>query len=88
MNAAAYRGDDQHLELGVRPEFVTFAADGIPVEVVKVLDAGRYRIVETRQQAGTIKMLVPEGEPIPTGAARVRFDPAHSQIYRDGWMVG
>jgi glycerol transport system ATP-binding protein len=36
------------LEIGVRPEFVSFSEDGIPVEVVKVSDAGRHRIVETR----------------------------------------
>jgi glycerol transport system ATP-binding protein len=87
-NASSYRGNGKTLELGVRPEFVQFAADGVPVEVVKSVDAGRYRIVETRHRAGTIKMLVPEGSPVPTGKAHVRFDPAHSQIYEDGWMVG
>jgi len=87
VNAAAYKGNGTVLELGVRPEFVSFADDGIPVEVVKVLDVGRYRIVETQQSGNKIKMLVPEGEPIPTGAAYIRFDPRHSQIYEDGWMV-
>jgi glycerol transport system ATP-binding protein len=55
------------LEIGVRPEFVSFSDDGIPVEVVKVSDAGRHRIVETRH-----------GD---------RFDPDHTQIYADGWIV-
>ena len=32
----------------MRPEFVSFAAEGLPVEIVKVSDAGRYRIVEAR----------------------------------------
>ena len=49
----AYRGNGKTLELGVRPEFVSFAAEGIPVDVVKVLDAGRYRIVETRSAGNT-----------------------------------
>src|SRR4051794_5900533 len=47
VNAGAYRGNGKGLELGIRPEFVTFGEQGIPVEIVKVLDAGRYRIVET-----------------------------------------
>ena len=82
-NAAAYRGDGKVLELGVRPEFVTLGPDGIPVEVVKVLDAGRYRIVETRRRAASsIKLLVPEGESrFPQAERIVRFDPAHTQIY-------
>ncbi|MDP9137165.1 MAG: ABC transporter ATP-binding protein [Pseudomonadota bacterium] len=74
-------------ELGVRPEFVSFSADGIPIDVVKVADAGRYRIVETRHAAGTIKLLVPEMSEIPQGRARIAFDPAHTRVYRDGWVV-
>jgi glycerol transport system ATP-binding protein len=87
INAAAWRGNGKLLELGVRPEFVSFADSGIPVEVVKVLDVGRYRIVETQQAGARIKMLVPEDQPIPAGSAHIRFDPQHSQIYEDGWMV-
>jgi glycerol transport system ATP-binding protein len=86
-NAKAYRGNGKLLELGVRPEFVRFAPQGIPVEIVKIADAGRYRIVETRHREGTIKLLVPEGDKIPSDGARVEFDPAHTQVYEDGWMV-
>src|SRR5499426_3702238 len=71
VNAAAYRGNGRQLELGVRPEFVRFAPHGIAVQIVKVADAGRYRIVETRNSDGTIKLLVPEGTEIPTDAAHV-----------------
>ena len=53
-NAAAYRGNGKMLELGVRPEFVRLAPDGIPVDIVKVLDAGRYRIVETRARRAAL----------------------------------
>jgi glycerol transport system ATP-binding protein len=88
INAAGWRGADKRLELGVRPEFVSFAPHGIPVTVTKVLDAGRYRIVETEQARSKIKMLVSEDVAIPSGSAYVRFDPEHSQIYADGWMVG
>jgi glycerol transport system ATP-binding protein len=87
VNAKAYRGNGKLLELGVRPEFVRFAPQGIPVEIVKIADAGRYRIVETRHREGTIKLLVPEGAEIPSDGARVEFDPTHTQVYEDGWMV-
>jgi glycerol transport system ATP-binding protein len=87
VNAKDWRGNGKRLELGVRPEFVTFAPDGIPVSVTKVLDAGRYRIVEAEQAGSKIKMLVPENVAIPSGSAHVLFDPGHSQIYEDGWMV-
>jgi glycerol transport system ATP-binding protein len=87
VNAKAYRGNGKQLELGVRPEFVRFSQSGVPVQIVKVSDAGRYRIVETRHSDGTIKLLVPEGAEIPADGAHVQFDPAHTQVYEDGWMV-
>jgi glycerol transport system ATP-binding protein len=77
----------KHLELGVRPEFVSFATKGIPVNVVKVADAGRFRVVETKHARQTIKLLVPEGADIPSSAAHLHFDPSHTQIYEDGWMI-
>lgn len=75
------------LELGVRPEFVSFAREGIPVEVSKIADAGRFRIVETRYNGQSIKLLVAEGRDIPTGLAHLSFDPEHTQVYEDGWMI-
>jgi glycerol transport system ATP-binding protein len=87
VNAGTWRGNGKTLELGVRPEFIHFATSGIGVDVVKVVDVGRYRIVETARNDARIKILVPEGQPIPSGRAYLQFDPAHSQIYEDGWMV-
>jgi glycerol transport system ATP-binding protein len=86
-NASAYRGDGGKLELGVRPEFVRFAESGIPVEVVKVLDVGRHRIVESAIADRIIKIVVPEDRPVPEKAAFVRFEPARTRVYRDGWML-
>ncbi len=75
------------LEIGVRPEFVRFATSGIPVRIVKLTDSGRFRIAETRHEAVTIKLLVGEHEALPSGAAHLRFDPAYTQLYADGWIV-
>ncbi|MEZ5669849.1 MAG: ABC transporter ATP-binding protein [Alphaproteobacteria bacterium] len=75
------------VELGVRPEFVSFADDGVPVQVVGVSDAGRFRIVDARADGHRIKLLVQEDAPIPSETAHVRFDPAHTQVYADGWIV-
>ncbi|MGI9413469.1 MAG: ABC transporter ATP-binding protein [Hyphomicrobiales bacterium] len=75
------------LEIGVRPEFVSFGEDGIPVDVIKVADAGRYRIVDTRHGDAVIKLLVADGAPVPSHGGYIRFDPAHTQVYADGWMI-
>jgi len=75
-------------EIGVRPEFVSFTNDGIPVNVINSVDVGRFRIVEVRHGDDSIKLLVPEGEEIPADGAHVRFDPAHTRVYVGGWMAG
>jgi glycerol transport system ATP-binding protein len=74
-------------EIGVRPEFVSFGEDGVPVEVVKVSDAGRHRIVEARHGVSRINLLVAEGAAVPGEGARVRFDAARTRLYADGWLV-
>ncbi len=78
----------RRLEIGVRPEFVRFADAGIPVEVVKVSDAGRHRIIETRANATRIHLLAPVGGPVPEGTAHLAFDPARTRLYADGWLAG
>jgi len=74
-------------ELGVRPEFVRFAADGIPVEVARVADAGRHRIVEARAGDTSIRLLLGEQEAVPA-EPRVGFDPRFTHLYVDGWLAG
>jgi glycerol transport system ATP-binding protein len=87
-NGKAVRPGGSRLEIGVRPEFVKFAAKGIPVDVVRAADAGRFRIVEARAAGHIIKLLVPEGEAVPEGRSTLAFDPVHTQVYEDGWMAG
>ena len=87
-NAATAKGGSGVTEIGVRPEFVTFARQGIPAQVVKVSDAGRFRIVETRSAGTRIKLLVPENAAVPESAAYLAFDPAHTQVYQDSWLAG
>lgn len=76
------------LQIGVRPEFVSFAGSGIPVTVDKVADAGRFRVVETRHGQSVIRLLVGEDMPLPSERAFLRFDPSFTYLYADGWRQG
>ncbi len=87
QNPPAAALDGARLEIGVRPEFVSFAPDGLPVRIVKVSDAGRYRVVETGYGESRINLLVEEGVSVPSENARLRFDTAHTRLYADGWLV-
>jgi glycerol transport system ATP-binding protein len=75
------------LEIGIRPEFVRFGDDGIPVEIQKVEDLGRYQVVTVMHDAEQIKMLVGEDEAIPSESPMIQFDPENLHIYRDDWVV-
>ena len=86
-HSIAHQPAGETLEIGVRPEFVSFAPEGIPVDIVRVSDAGRFNIVDARHGDHLIKLLAPEGEELPSEDARIRFDPGHTQVYADGWMV-
>lgn len=75
------------LEVGVRPEFVKFADEGIPVEIEKVEDLGRYQVVTTKHESMKIKMVVSEDQQIPSEGAKIDFDPENTRIYQDDWVV-
>jgi glycerol transport system ATP-binding protein len=75
------------LEVGVRPEFVRLADDGIPARIARVADAGRYRIVDALVSEHRIKVLVDEDVAIPSGTTHLRFDPSQTRLYRDGWLA-
>jgi glycerol transport system ATP-binding protein len=79
--------DDKRVEVGVRPEFVRFDDNGFAVEIVKVDDLGRYKIVMVRRDGSSLKMIVDEDIRIPSESPRISFDPEYTRLYADGWVV-
>ncbi|MEM7426861.1 MAG: ABC transporter ATP-binding protein [Pseudomonadota bacterium] len=77
----------ERIEIGVRPEFVKFSRSGVPVRVTKVSDAGRFQVVETMHEDQLIRLLVPDGESIPSENANLTFDPEFTHVYAGGWAV-
>ncbi len=75
------------LEVGIRPEFVDFADDGIPVNIEKVEDLGRYQVLTLQHESEMIKMVVSEDQVIPSENPRVQFNPEHTRVYCDDWIV-
>jgi glycerol transport system ATP-binding protein len=75
------------LEVGVRPEYVRFDDSGFLVEIAKIDDLGRYRIVEVHREGHAIKMITDEDERMPAENPRISIDPNHTRLYADGWVV-
>jgi len=74
------------LELGVRPEYVRLAAEGIPANITRIEDAGRFRIVHAVVEGHAITAIVPEGEEIPADP-HVVIDPKGLNLYADSWRI-
>ncbi|MBK8838359.1 MAG: ABC transporter ATP-binding protein [Hyphomonadaceae bacterium] len=74
------------LELGIRPEFVRLAAEGIPATIERIEDIGRHRIVRTRMLGHSVTALLQEHEPIPADP-HLYFEPEGVHLYADSWRV-
>jgi glycerol transport system ATP-binding protein len=76
----------QRLELGVRPEHVKLGAQGIPADLTRVEDGGRYRIAHLSMGGHSVAALLRDGEEIPA-KPMVAFDPVGVHLYADSWRV-
>jgi len=74
-------------EIGVRPEFVSFAPEGIPVKVKKVSNTGRHKIIDTECKSGNIKVLSHSSKEIPGDSTFLSFDKKYTYAYGDSRMI-
>ena len=74
-------------EIGIRPEFISFSKDGIPVKVLSTSNTGRYKIVDTISDSGKIKIIAKPNESIPSGSAFLNFKKDYTYAYGDDWII-
>ena len=74
-------------EIGIRPEFVSFSKDGIPVKIIKVSNTGRHKIIDTECKNGKIKILSHSSKEIPSGSAFLSFDKKYTYAYGDSRII-
>jgi glycerol transport system ATP-binding protein len=74
-------------EIGIRPEFVSFDKDGIPVKIIKVSNTGRHKIIDTECKSGKIKVLSHSSKEIPSGSAFLSFDKKYTYAYGDSRII-
>jgi len=74
-------------EIGIRPEFVSFSKEGIPVKVLKVSNTGRHKIIDTECKSGKIKVLSHSSKGIPSGSAFLSFNQKYTYAYGDSWII-
>jgi len=74
-------------EIGIRPEFVSFSKEGVPVKILKVSNTGRHKIIDTECKSGKIKVLSHSSKEIPSGSTFLSFDKKYTYAYGDSWII-
>jgi len=89
-NLLARAAKASSVEIGVRPEAISFASGdraGLAVQVRDVEDLGIRRIATCRLGEHDLKVVVPPEKPIPLGSAAVELSQAMTLLYADGVLV-
>jgi glycerol transport system ATP-binding protein len=86
LEGAIVPGAGRH-QIGVRPEYVSLAATGVPATVRKVMDLGRHAVVEALAGDVRINAIVEGTLPGPGEAVHLSFRPDQTRLYRDGWIA-
>ena len=74
-------------QLGIRPEFINFSNNGIPVKIKRVSNTGRHKIIDTESSGGNIKILSNSSTEIPSGSAHITFNQKYTYVYGDNWII-
>ena len=86
-NSSIKKTNFKKIQVGIRPEFINFSKEGIPVKVSKVSNTGRHKIVDAVSEAGKIKILSNAQDEIPNGSAFITFNQKYTYAYGDDWII-
>jgi glycerol transport system ATP-binding protein len=81
------KGSGGQVQLGVRPEFVALAEQGLAARVRKVCDVGRHAVVETMLGDTPVKAIVESTDVHQGDEVHLAFRPDQTRLYRDGWIT-
>ncbi len=79
------------VQIGIRPEFLRFAApaeEGVPVRVARVEDLGNYQIATVQVGDRQLHVKLDEDAVAPSEDARLVFPPEWTRLYADDRLVG
>jgi len=80
-------GTGDKIEIGIRPEFVSLAEQGIAAKVRKVSDLGRHLVVETLAGDTRIAAIVEGDAPAQGDTVHLQFRRDQTRLYADGWLA-
>ena len=85
---ADYGNPDGDLLLGIRPENVRLTSEGgLPVQINRVRDVGRHKLVNASMEGTEINVLVDASDEIETGMSNIAFDRKNISVFRNEWRI-
>ena len=85
--AGTYAAPLGRVQVGVRPDFATLGAAGLPVQVDRIDDLGRLRLARVRLGPHALVATVGPDAAFDGSGARLRIDPAATHVYVDDRRV-
>ncbi len=82
--------DYTNLKLGIRPEHLTLnppQGEGLPVDIIKIDDIGRYKIAKVALKDSIFNIIVPEFNGMTDNKGKMAFDLAHANLYGDEHLL-
>ena len=76
-----------HLQIGVRPEFVSLSDTGIKGHLHRVLDVGRHHVAEVMVGDTLVRAIVHDSLPAQGSEVCLAFQTNQTRLYRDGWLI-
>ena len=86
-NTSIKKSNFSKTQIGIRPEFIKFSNDGIPVKIKRVSDTGRHKVIDTECSSGSIKILANSSTEIPSDSAHITFEQKYTYVYGDDWII-
>ncbi len=74
-------------QIGIRPEFVQIAEQGIPATVKRVTDVGRHSVIESLVGEASIKAITQGTVPEAGSPIHLSFQKSQTRLYKDGWIA-
>ena len=80
------KNESGEFTIGVRPEFIKFTDDGLAVNIDKVYDLDRHKLINLSFNQQKLKMLVAPDEEIPA-SPQISFRPDRTFVYLNNWIL-
>jgi len=76
-----------NLKIGIRPEFIKFDTEGLPVEIATVKNIGKNKIVDVVYKNLNIKLVLSDHENVPEKKGKIKFNEKFTYLYSNEYLI-